>query len=148
MLWGEKTTKCQVITNVNRLLAWKIINQIKTLDCVRFSNLSNLNLKKIVTSERFINQKELNLLLSKRIHLKLFNCFSHKYYRVTKKKHANWSFLGEIMQPNLSKFAYNIIRIRRVRIWSPILTILIPSVPKSRFKFSKNSKNHLVRFFD
>ena len=33
-----------------------------------------------------------------------------------KKKHANWLFLGEIIQPNLPKFAFNLIRGRRVRI--------------------------------
>ena len=64
-----------------------------------------------------------------------------------KKKHANWLFLGKIIQPNLPKFAYNLIRGRRVRIWSPIRTIPIPSIPKSRFKLSKISKNHFVRFF-
>ena len=58
-----------------------------------------------------------------------------------------WLFLGEIIQPNLLKFAYNLIRGRWVRIWTPIWTISIPSVPKSRFKFPKNSKNHFVRFF-
>ena len=32
------------------------------------------------------------------------------------KKHANWLFLGEIIQPNLPKFAHNLIRGQRVRI--------------------------------
>ena len=32
------------------------------------------------------------------------------------KKHANWLFFREIVQPNLPKFAYNLIRGRRVRI--------------------------------
>ena len=36
------------------------------------------------------------------------------------KKHANWLFLGEIIQPNLPKFAYNLIRGQQVRIQSPI----------------------------
>ena len=62
------------------------------------------------------------------------------------KKHANWLFFREIIQPNLPKFAYNLIRRRRVRIWSQILTISIPSVPKSRSKFSKNGKNCFIRF--
>ena len=35
--------------------------------------------------------------------------------RVTK-KHANWLFFREIIQPNLPKFAYNLIHGRRVRI--------------------------------
>ena len=30
----------------------------------------------------------------------------HMWYRVTKKKHANWLFLGETIQPNLPKFAF------------------------------------------
>ena len=32
------------------------------------------------------------------------------------KKHPNWLFLGEIIQPNLPKFLYNLIRGRRARI--------------------------------
>ena len=33
-----------------------------------------------------------------------------KIYTGWQKKHANWLFLGEIIQPNLPKFAYNLIR--------------------------------------
>ena len=70
------------------------------------------------------------------------------FYRVTLKKHANWIFLREIIQLNLPKFAYNLFRGRRVRIWSPILGISIPSVPESRSKFSKNGKKRFVQFYD
>ena len=55
-------------------------------------------------------------------------------------------FFREIIQPNLPKFAYDLIRERRVRIWSQILTISIASVPKSRLKFLKNGKNRFIRF--
>ena len=51
------------------------------------------------------------------------------------RKHANWLFLIEVIQPNLPKFAYNLFRGRRVRIKSQISAIHIPSVPKSRSKF-------------
>ena len=72
----------------------------------------------------------------------------HLYkYKVTKKQ-ANLLFLREILQPNLPKFACNLFRGRRVRIQSQITAVPIPSVPKSRFKFSKNRKNHFVQFFD
>ena len=67
-------------------------------------------------------------------------------YRVTKKNMPIVFFFREIIQPNLPKFAYNLIWRRRVRIWSQILTISIPGVPKSRSKFSKNGKNRFIRF--
>ena len=63
------------------------------------------------------------------------------------KKHANWLFFIEIIQPNLPKFADNLIRSWRVQIWSQILTNTIPNVPKSRSKSSKNGKNRFIRFY-
>ena len=44
------------------------------------------------------------------------NVFTFKLQGDQKKKHANWSFLGEMIQPKLRKFTYNLIRGRRVRI--------------------------------
>ena len=58
--------------------------------------------------------------------------------QVDNKKHANWLFLVEIIKPNLPKYAYNLIRGRRVGILSPVVAFPIPSVPKSRSKLSKN----------
>ena len=68
------------------------------------------------------------------------------YLKGDQKKHANWLFLGEIIQPNLPKFAYNLDRGRRVRIRSPILTSHT-KCPKIAIKIFKKYQKSLRPIF-